>query len=684
MKLSSGTAIPATGNHTWNAGEITTTPTCRDTGVKTFTCTVCGDTKTETVSKDASNHVGGTEVRNEKEATCGEEGYTGDTYCLGCGAKLSTGIAIPATGNHTWNAGEITTTPTCRDTGVKTFTCTVCGDTKTETVAKDASNHVGGTEVRNAKEATCGEEGYTGDTYCLGCGVKLSSGTAIPATGNHTWNAGEITTTPTCRDSGVKTFTCTVCSATKTETVAKDANNHVGGTEVRNVKEATCGEEGYTGDTYCLGCGVKLSSGTVIAKTGNHTWNAGVVTQEPTSNSSGIKTFTCIICGATREEPIPPAQSPTGSISIANISAHAGDTITIPITISDNPGFSYLKLAYSYNHEALSLVKVENGNVSTDSFTETSSALSWDSSEDTMNNGTLCVLTFAINEEAKGEYAIELRVVNCYNNNEENVSFTIQNGNITVTQSEHIHSWDNGRVTKNATCAEEGITTYTCTICGNTRNETIAKLTTHSFSEWIIDTPATITAEGSAHRVCSVCHLKETKVLPKDDNVLFGDVDHDGRVTAADARLALRRAVELEHYEEGSYEFFVSDVDFDGRVTAADARLILRAAVNLEDPNAWLEQYRKIVGNTLSALSMSLGDVDGNNSIEPADARLALRMSLGLMKDGEKTMNEINILTADVDVDGEINPSDARLILRKSLDMDVASEGWQENLSNNS
>ena len=63
----------------------------------------------------------------------------------------------------------------------------------------------------------------------------------------------------------------------------------------------------------------------------------------------------------------------------------------------------------------------------------------------------------------------------------------------------------------------------------------------------------------------------------------IGDVDGDGKVTAADARLALRRAVDLEDYEEGSEKYIASDADRDGKVTAADARLILRAAVGLEN-----------------------------------------------------------------------------------------------------
>ncbi|MDD6638185.1 MAG: leucine-rich repeat domain-containing protein [Lachnospiraceae bacterium] len=75
-------------------------------------------------------------------------------------------------------------------------------------------------------------------------------------------------------------------------------------TEIRNVKAATCTETGYTGDTYCKDCGVKTKSGTVLPAKG-HTWDAGVVTQEPTETAEGIKTYTCSMCGMTKTETIP-------------------------------------------------------------------------------------------------------------------------------------------------------------------------------------------------------------------------------------------------------------------------------------------------------------------------------------------------------------------------------------------
>ena len=119
-------------NH-WNDGEITTEPTCIKEGIKTFTCTICGDTKTETISKAADKHLH-SEIRDKKDATCKDEGYTGDTYCTDCGKKISSGQTIAKTDNHSYDDGKITTAPTCTKKGTKTFTCTVCGNTKTETV----------------------------------------------------------------------------------------------------------------------------------------------------------------------------------------------------------------------------------------------------------------------------------------------------------------------------------------------------------------------------------------------------------------------------------------------------------------------------------------------------------------------------------------------------------------------
>ena len=110
------------------------------------------------------------------------------------------------------------------------------------------------TELRGAKEPTCTEPGYTGDTYCKDCNDKIADGKVIPALG-HTWDKGVITTAPTCENAGVKTFTCTRCNETKTEAI-----NATGHTPVQiPEKPATCTEPGHKAGMKCSVCGAVLS-----------------------------------------------------------------------------------------------------------------------------------------------------------------------------------------------------------------------------------------------------------------------------------------------------------------------------------------------------------------------------------------------------------------------------------------
>lgn len=145
-----------------------------------------------------------TEIRDEKSPTCTEAGYTGDTYCTDCGILISSGTSIPALG-HT---GGIAT---CSEKAV----CTRCGQEYGEL---NSNNHVH-TEIRNASSATCTAEGYTGDTYCVDCGVKLSSGTTIAALGHN--YVSEVTKQPTTTEEGIRTYTCTRCGQTYTEVIVK-------------------------------------------------------------------------------------------------------------------------------------------------------------------------------------------------------------------------------------------------------------------------------------------------------------------------------------------------------------------------------------------------------------------------------------------------------------------------------
>ncbi len=149
------------------------------------------------------------------------------------------------------------------------------------------------------------------------------------------------------------------------------------------------------------------------------------------------------------------------------------------------------------------------------------------------------------------------------------------------------HTWGEWTVTKAATCVADGQTERTCLGCGQKETETVPAAG-HAWGAWTTEKAPTAWEEGLEARVCAVCGAKETRALPKEGIAYtLGDVDDDGKISASDARLALRRAVELESYAPGSREFLACDVDKNGAVTAADARMILRAAVELEDPATW-------------------------------------------------------------------------------------------------
>ena len=243
-----------------------------------------------------------TELRNAKEATCTEPGYTGDTYCKDCGEKIGTGTAIPAKGHtevideavaatcttpgktegkhcsvcneilvaqevipakgHSWDKGVITTSPTCSDAGVKTYTCTVCSETKTEVL--DATGH---TPVDVAEQpATCTEAGHTAGVKCSVCGATISGIEEIPATG-HTEVIDEAVAA-TCTTPGkTEGKHCSVCNEVLVPQEEIPAKGH---TEVIDeAVAATCTESGKTEGKHCSVCNEILVAQTEIPAKGH-------------------------------------------------------------------------------------------------------------------------------------------------------------------------------------------------------------------------------------------------------------------------------------------------------------------------------------------------------------------------------------------------------------------------------
>ena len=205
-------------------------------------------------SKGACLHTGYGTSEHTVPATCGADGRI-ETVCSNCGEVIATKV-IPATGEHTWDNGTVTAEPTETAPGERTYTCVICGKTRTEVIPATGEHTFVFTKT---VAPTCTAEGY--DLYtCSGCGATEKR--SVKAALGHKWDGGAVTTEPTETTPGVKTYTCTVCGEIRTE---------------------------------------------VIPATGPHIhdWDDGTVTTEPTETTPGVRTYTCRSCGKTKTEVIP-------------------------------------------------------------------------------------------------------------------------------------------------------------------------------------------------------------------------------------------------------------------------------------------------------------------------------------------------------------------------------------------
>ena len=188
--------------------EITKQPTCTEEGKKTFTCD-CGDTYTEIIPAKGHTEV----IDKAVPATCTTDGKTEGSHCYVCGKVIKAQTVIKATG-HKYDDGKITKQPTCTETGVKTYTCSECGATKTETIKANGHTEV----IDKAVPATCTTDGKTEGSHCSVCGEVIKAQTVIKATG-HNFGSWSTTKAATCTESGTQTRKCASCGKTETKTI---------------------------------------------------------------------------------------------------------------------------------------------------------------------------------------------------------------------------------------------------------------------------------------------------------------------------------------------------------------------------------------------------------------------------------------------------------------------------------
>ena len=393
------------------------------------------------------------------------------------------------TANHEWNAGTVTKPASCKEEGVKSYTCSVCNRTKTEPIAKTDDHSFGAWEKISDTQHK---------RTCTICGTKTE-------TANHKWDAGNITKPATCKEEGVKTYTCSDCKATKTEPVAKTDDHSFGAWE-------------KISDTQhkrtCTICGTKT-------ETANHKWDNGAITTQPDCKDAGVKTYTCSDCKGTKTEPVPSTGNHgygawekisdtehkrvcTGCNEAFETASHKWDkgVITKPasckeegvktFTCGDCKATKTEPIAKLTTHDYGTWVKLDDNNhkrtckVCGDTVFETA-AHTWNAG--TVTKPASCkeegVKTFACTAcgATKTEPIAKLTThdygawVKLDDNNHKR---TCKVCGDTVFETA-AHTWNAGAVTKVATCKEEGVKTFTCTACGATKTESIAKLTTHTY-----------------------------------------------------------------------------------------------------------------------------------------------------------------------------------------------------------
>ena len=181
---------------------------------------------------------------------------------------------------------------------------------------KGACTHTDYGTTERTVPATCGEAGRV-DTICSNCGEVVST-RELPPTGAHDWDDGTVTTAPTETTPGVRTFTCSGCDQTRTETIpATGAHDY----QFTKTVAPTCTDGGY--DLYtCSGCGATERRN--LTDAAGHKWDGGTVTTAPTETTPGVRTFTCTVCGDIREETIPAtgASTCTGGPSCPSYGLH--------------------------------------------------------------------------------------------------------------------------------------------------------------------------------------------------------------------------------------------------------------------------------------------------------------------------------------------------------------------------
>ena len=349
--------------------------------------------------------------------------------------------------SHSYTS-KVTTAATCNTAGVRTYTCSGCGDTYTESIPTTAHSY-----TSKVTAPTCTTKGYT--TYtCSKCGYSYTAN-EVAATG-HSYTS-RVTTTAGCTTTGVRTYTCSKCGGSYTETLPATGHSYT-----TKVTAPSCTAQGYT--TYtCSKCGYSYT-GNQVAATG-HSYSGG----------------SCTVCGAADpNHTVATTYYLVGYINGADYGCE-GDY--------ENMGqykFENGKLVATFSSDSYVFIKTEGNErwYLTPSYCTATTGTFVEGGVEKMYVPGNVEITFTLTENADGSLTLSY----------------------TAAQQECDHAYTS-QVTTAATCIAPGVRTYTCSKCGAFFKQTIAA-TGHSYSG------------GS----CTTCGAKDP-VVSGETYYLFGYIN---------------------------------------------------------------------------------------------------------------------------------------------------------------
>ena len=325
---------PPVHQHSYTS-QVTEEATCNKTGLKTYTCSGCGDSYTEEIAKKGHTEV----VDAAVSASCTQTGKTEGSHCSECGEVIRAQEEIPKT-PHNYEE-RVTKPATCQETGVKTKTCRECQAEETEEIAKIPHTE----EIDPAVAASCTQAGKSEGSHCSECGEVIRAQEEIPKTPH---NYEEAVTKPaTCQETGIKTKTCRECQAEETEEISK--TDH---TVVKDpAQKATCTKEGKTEGSHCSICKKVIQPQISIPVTLHH-YQKKVT--KATLSKNGANVTKCMQCGTVLQQNI--IYSPK-TVSLSSESyTYSGKENRPAVTVKDSAGKmidgKYYTVSYQNNQNS--------------------------------------------------------------------------------------------------------------------------------------------------------------------------------------------------------------------------------------------------------------------------------------------------------------------------------------------